>query len=149
MQGQWEGRRRLWCPSRPPTRLEAPAAENVLVSLPELPVSGEVPSPEGAVLLVHGGLSGTGTESQPWMLRACRPRGHSSGVPAFPARGESGQSGAGTVGRNPGSESWSETQSRTLNPAQTHQTTHAEQELWGQRHERSLPTREVTALGDL
>lgn len=29
------------------------AAENVLVSLPELPLSGEVPSPEGAVLPTH------------------------------------------------------------------------------------------------
>lgn len=75
----------------------------------------------------------------------CRRRGHGSGGPAFPARGESQQSGAGggagTVGREPGSESWRETQSRTLNPAQTHQTTHAGRDLWGQTHGRSLPVR--------
>lgn len=53
MRGQWERWRRLWCPPRPPSRLVTSAAENVLVSLPDLPLSGEVPSPEGAVLPTH------------------------------------------------------------------------------------------------
>lgn len=58
VQAQWEQWRWLWCPPRPPSRLEASAAEHVLVSLPELPISGEMPSPEGAVLPAHGASAG-------------------------------------------------------------------------------------------